>query len=177
MKRLQKFINERGPSILLYIAALVVCLVVKHYSQHGPRTEPVPTDTIIVRDTFIVVAPAPVVERYVPIEVERIDTQFVVQDYQMLRVYKDTIITKYGNITVTDTVYNNQLKTQAVDYDLMFVPPDRTRNNSIAIGGGMSPMSAMATIAYKRKRWTYEGGYDFRQKVPMVKVSYDLFRW
>lgn len=173
MKRLKEYLKEWGMFWVLWLAALVAVLIGKY---QGRATAPEPEhDTIIMRDTMVVISPAPAVERFVP--VERIDTVFIVEDYQMLRVYVDTIRTEIGDICVTDTVYKNQLQTQKVEYDLKFVPPDRTKSNAIAIGGGMSPMGAMATIQYRHKKWGYEGGYDFINRAPMLKISYDIIKW
>ena len=179
MKRIKDFFREWGEFLVFIIASLMVIasIVSVRSCMHGNPSPPVPCDTIVIHDTLIAYEPSPVVERFVPIEVERVDTVYIVEDYQMLRVYADTVHTSYGQICITDTVYQNRLLTQKVEYDLTFAPPDKTRRNSIAIGGGMSPMGAMATIQYRHKRWGYEGGYDFLQKAPMIKISYDLLTW
>lgn len=176
MKDFYKNVSDQAAVILLLVVLTASVVLARRYGQLKAQLNERP-DTVVVSDTLWVSLPSPVVEKLVPIEVQRIDTVFIVKDYQMMRIYADTINTQYGQICIIDTIHQNALTAQRVEYDLKFVPPDRTRSNTIAIGGGMSPMSAIATIQYRHKRWGYEGGYDFLQKAPMVKISYDIFRW
>lgn len=139
----------------------------------------VDTVFVTVRDTVTVAEPQLVEEKFFPVEkiLERIDTVYIVNDYQMQRIYRDTLTLEYGKLTIVDTVYQNNLIGQEVYTDFAFAA-EKPRNRAFGVGAALSSARSMAVdLHFRNNRWTFSAGYDITNKAPLVGVKYDIIKW
>lgn len=163
-------------TIIFTLCVAVGCEVRWRRTNTGSRVD---TVRVAVHDTVTVEAPQMIVERFIPTEkvLERTDTVFIVEDYQMQRIYADTVRFEYGKVTIIDTVYQNNLVGQQVYTDFEF-SAKKEKNHALGVGAAVSSARGTAVnLHFRQRKWTFEAGYDVLNKAPMVGVKYDIIKW
>lgn len=143
-----------------------------HYSEKV-------TDTIVVKDTLIEHLPSPVKTVFVPIIEHVIDTEYVVQDYQTLKIYRDTLKLDFGKIEIVDSVLNNSLQGQSIitDFNVERIVFNKVKDKSFGIGANIGKLTSNISAHLRLKRCTFEAGYDIRNSAPTVGFKYDMIVW
>jgi hypothetical protein len=174
---------------------LVIVLVVIIFLMRGCSGTPVSTEPRIERDT---------VTEYITIEKESIvyqpkikyitkvdidtfltpvDTLAILADYYAVRTYEDTQVLDSLNITITDTVSQNQILGRQIAYN--FAYPRKTIKETIYINQrelyfGLRGIGNMDQVSYlggemlfkNKKKQVYSFGVGVNQNlVPVISLS------
>ena len=134
----------------------------------------VQVDTLHVRDT--VYSKQPVLVSSEPIIVPAVvDTAAILKEHFKMNVYRDTVVLKeYGTITVTDTVFENQLGGRAFTYDLNIPTYTAVKKTTFNIGGGAWYQDDSYGLigSVRVKHFILSGGYDLLNKKPHFSAQY-----
>lgn len=130
-------------------------------------------DTVRLADTCWL--ESPVIEKEIPVPVPAdVDTAAILKAYFTKRVYHDEVVsTPQITVTIVDTVYRNVLLGRTAMYDVKIPVHDRC----LALGMTIAPQTFCLLAGYRHKRAEFMGGYDFANKMPVVGVKYDLWKW
>jgi uncharacterized protein YceK len=174
---------------------LVIVLVVIIFLMRGCSSTPASTEPRIERDT---------VTEYITIEKESIvyqpkikyitkvdidtfltpvDTLAILADYYAIRTYEDTQVLDSLNITITDTVSQNQILGRQIAYN--FTYPRKTIKETIYINQrelyfGLRGIGNMDQVSYlggemlfkNKKKQVYSFGVGVNQNlVPVISLS------
>lgn len=131
------------------------------------------TDTIICIDTSYIPKPVPVIT-YLPEPPAIIDTAAIIQDYLKAKIYNDTLVAnKDITAILKDTIYKNSVLGRTFTYSLsMPVIKQKTAPFSLFLTASTRQTTSLVVI---RKRWLFEGGYDFREKTPYLGIGFKLY--
>lgn len=163
---------KKLPYILLFL--LLYALSFWAGFQVGHRSvRQQPADTVRLTDTFRL--PAPVVRHEVKVPVPaEVDTAAILAAYYTQRIYVDTVVcTKYVQVSLRDTVYQNRLLGRTAVAQLRI--PEQRHSFSAGIMAGHQSLRLMA--GYRYRQTEFLAGYDLSDKCPFVGLKHDLWRW
>ena len=175
----------------LLIAVLVVVILLMRQCS-GPVT---PTEPQIIRDTIIEYV---TIEKEYPVYVPKIkyvtkvdidtfttpiDTSAILADYYAVRTYEDTQVLDSLDLTITDTVSQNQILGRKIAYN--FTYPRKTIKETIYINQrelyfGLRGIGNMDQVSYlggemlfkNKKKQVYSFGVGVDQNlVPVISLS------
>ena len=123
---------------LLIVVLIVVVLLMRNCSGKGTPAEPnIVRDTIIEQVTIEKEYPVyvPKVEYITKVNIDTfsspIDTSAILSDYYAIKTYKDTQVLDSLNLTIIDTVSQNQIKGRKINYT--FTYPRTTIKETITL--------------------------------------------
>lgn len=163
----------------LVLAICIACVVALAVEQCSTQTEEPPPAELVklyLHDTVYVDKPTQTEVIYVPVP-EYVDTAAIIEEFFSMKVYADTIRpNEYVTITVTDTVYMNDLVRQ--NFDVVTVPKlVYTRRGGI--GGGISVgkniMQLRADLEIKKSNFSV--GYDVINNSTIIGYNYKFKTW
>ena len=174
---------------------LVIVLVVIIFLMRGCSGTPVSTEPRIERDTiteYITIEKESIVYRpkikYITkVDIDTfstpVDTLAILADYYAIRTYEDTQVLDSLNITITDTVSQNQILGRQIAYN--FAYPRKTIKETIYINQrelyfGLRGIGNMDQVSYlggemlfrNKKKQIYSFGVGVNQNlVPVISLS------
>ena len=165
--------------VLLCLALMIGGSIASYFIgyRHGAISVQQQIDTIRVHDTLTIEKPQLVKEVYLRIPA-KVDTAAILASHFTERVYRDTVkVPDVMTVVLTDTVRENILTGRDFIYDI-HLPTFRTASShAISLGGSAGHDFYTLQAAYRYKRFTLGGGYEFHTRQPYVKLSYDIIQW
>lgn len=164
--------------VLVISAACVTGLLVDRCSEPEPTPKPPEGEVVklYLHDTVYVDRPTEIRTVYMPVP-EFVDTAEILEKYFCERVYRDTIKpNEYVTITVTDTVYMNQLVRQNLDVVTIPKLVYRRRGglgSGIRVGKNLLQFNADIEI----NRSNIAIGYDIINQTPTLGYSHKFVTW
>ena len=174
---------------------LIVVLIVVIFLMRSCSGKDTPTEPQIIRDTIIEYV---TIEKTYPIYVPKvkyvtkvdidtfstpIDTATILADYYSVRTYEDTQVLDSLDLTITDTVSQNQILGRQIAYN--FAYPRKTIKETIYINQrelyfGLRGIGNMDQVSYlggemlfkNKKKQVYSFGVGVNQNlVPVISLS------
>lgn len=146
-------------NLLVVLLILIAGLLIFQNKSTGLTTivtkiDTVYTDTSIIRYVKGDKIPFKVIDS-IPYQVSIHDTQFIVNDYNTIRNYRDTILFDSNSFVINDTITQNKIIGRSLEMNLherkiivtnTITKPDK---NAIYFGGGSNFKTAFIGIQYK----------------------------
>ena len=174
---------------------LVIVLVVIIFLMRGCSSTPASTEPRIERDTiteYITIEKEsivyqPKIKYITKVDIDTfltpVDTLAILADYYAIRTYEDTQVLDSLNITITDTVSQNQILGRQIAYN--FAYPRKTIKETIYINQrelyfGLRGIGNMDQVSYlggemlfkNKKKQVYSFGVGVNQNlVPVISLS------
>jgi hypothetical protein len=174
---------------------LIVVLVVIIFLMRGCSSTPASTEPRIERDTiteYITIEKEsivyqPKIKYITKVDIDTfltpVDTLAILADYYAIRTYEDTQVLDSLNITITDTVSQNQILGRQIAYN--FAYPRKTIKETIYINQrelyfGLRGIGNMDQVSYlggemlfkNKKKQVYSFGVGVNQNlVPVISLS------
>lgn len=164
-----------------YIIAFIGCVLVFVGGMRCERSKhtysDIDTSFVDISETIRPSIPEPIIIRdsftkYLPV-----DTQRIIDDYLLSKIYVDTIKTEHFSFILRDTVYMNSLIGREFSYNLTYPIITRAkelpkRKFSIFL---MGDSRLSTSIVFTKDRLLIQGGYDFKSQTPYVGVGFKLY--